>query len=164
MGLYQCVVVTLFWWSGWPGTCSGWDWVWSRCISPSQWQCTGEAESTAAQWLDIVVKKRKYSPIRRNVKQINPFLKQEWISVRLLHALDPDWYCTKLRTRREFDTYLSLPRRLGRAFWASCLALRWVCLTLVFSSCCLSEAFMERSWKSCCRCSVCCLLASRCCS
>lgn len=61
-------------------------------------------------------------------------------------------------------TYFSLPRRLGWDFWASCLALRCVCLVLVFSSCFLMEDFMERSWKSCCCWPVCCLSANRCCS
>lgn len=60
--------------------------------------------------------------------------------------------------------YLSLPSRLGWAFWASSLALRRFCLIWVVSSCCLIEVFMERSWKSCCCCSVCRLSVNRCCS
>lgn len=60
--------------------------------------------------------------------------------------------------------YLSLPSRLGWAFWASSLVLRRFCLIWVVSSCCLIEVFMERSWKSCCCCSVCRLSVNRCCS
>lgn len=63
-----------------------------------------------------------------------------------------------------WGAYLSLPSRLGCAFCASWLAFRIFCLLLVFSSRCLMEDFMERSWKSCCRWSTSRLSASRCCS
>lgn len=49
----------------------------------------------------------------------------------------------------QINTNFSLPRRRGRAFSASCFALRFMCRSRVLSSLCFRSAPMERSWKSC---------------